>query len=1005
MRTLTVGTTWLVDSVSYNTDSTLAWQQRGTGASLNRVNFTYTADKLPQTLVLPGPETITFAYSTDLGNLRKEISPSGILTLLFADAVGRDTLVVSPRGTGTDGTDSTQMMTKGVRQRTTFDKMSRDTMSMTLGPQVTLPNSRVVPADTIKVRTSYDAEGNQLSVTRLYTKKRDATEGGLYQMNPSEWQYDALNRVTQHRDAGSGWTILTLDPAGNPTTTLTPRGKSVTATFDAINRVTQRVVPEVVHAGTTCHYPFGGYCQYTFPTYEGANLCIPADTSRYTYDAAGNLASATNNWARTYRTYAPNGALIIDMQYIRTYDTHAPDPNPCGGGDRHAEGESQGYSDFIHQYSLGYTYDLASRRTKLSLPLGPCYPVSCEQLYKYNTTTGTLDTLVHPSATGGTLSTFFSHDNQLRLLTTSHPGVSTTVTYNSDGRVSARSGPATLSDALTYDASGRVISGTVYVPLVSLNRTLSLGYGGLGALQWSQGMTEGVTNEEYKTDALGSRLWIRDPEVIDGVDRARYPSYDAATGQMLTMTMGTGTCGAPGVTQLSCHPPWYIYADTLSHDASGNQESTWGKTTLADQSQIAQESRSYYGADEKLMYYDRHDGWGTPGLATSAFEEYRYDALGRRVFVRSRRPTSCLYPCEAFAARTVWDGDQVLYEIRASWQTPDYLENDGVAGPGEDQNLYGIVLFAHGSGIDQPVGVLKKYTTLDWAYVTPHQNWQGEWNHGSFSTGALCLSPGATCPSWQGDRQVADGGGTGGLPPQYTVWWGDLLQGASNSSGIQYLRNRYFDAARGRFTQQDPIGLAGGMNLYGFASGDPVNFADPMGLCERPKGLKKGQVGICVEAFISGHAYGAGDRRSARSDWGSYRVSARFAVDPASGRAGPCECKLGKTGGLIPGDGAIFVGGPAANGGGSNFGVSGSARTLVNPFLFNIDYSFFVHVSQDGNVVPAGGEIDGYPSWEIWAYPTDGKPAYLVWDYQDRGQSRRLYGSGDVKVPDARKKQ
>ena len=32
-------------------------------------------------------------------------------------------------------------------------------------------------------------------------------------------------------------------------------------------------------------------------------------------------------------------------------------------------------------------------------------------------------------------------------------------------------------------------------------------------------------------------------------------------------------------------------------------------------------------------------------------------------------------------------------------------------------------------------------------------------------------------------------------------------------------------------TQQDPIGLAGGLNLYGFAGGDPINFWDPFGLC------------------------------------------------------------------------------------------------------------------------------------------------------------------------------
>jgi uncharacterized protein RhaS with RHS repeats len=35
----------------------------------------------------------------------------------------------------------------------------------------------------------------------------------------------------------------------------------------------------------------------------------------------------------------------------------------------------------------------------------------------------------------------------------------------------------------------------------------------------------------------------------------------------------------------------------------------------------------------------------------------------------------------------------------------------------------------------------------------------------------------------------------------------------------------------GQFTQADPIGIAGGMNAFGFAGGDPVNYSDPFGLC------------------------------------------------------------------------------------------------------------------------------------------------------------------------------
>lgn len=33
-----------------------------------------------------------------------------------------------------------------------------------------------------------------------------------------------------------------------------------------------------------------------------------------------------------------------------------------------------------------------------------------------------------------------------------------------------------------------------------------------------------------------------------------------------------------------------------------------------------------------------------------------------------------------------------------------------------------------------------------------------------------------------------------------------------------------------RFTQEDPIGIAGGLNLYGYANGDPINYSDPFGL-------------------------------------------------------------------------------------------------------------------------------------------------------------------------------
>jgi len=52
-----------------------------------------------------------------------------------------------------------------------------------------------------------------------------------------------------------------------------------------------------------------------------------------------------------------------------------------------------------------------------------------------------------------------------------------------------------------------------------------------------------------------------------------------------------------------------------------------------------------------------------------------------------------------------------------------------------------------------------------------------------------------------------------------------------------YYRARYYDPAVGRFIQRDPLGLAGGINLYAYADNNPVNFNDPSGLLAHQTGL------------------------------------------------------------------------------------------------------------------------------------------------------------------------
>jgi RHS repeat-associated protein len=48
--------------------------------------------------------------------------------------------------------------------------------------------------------------------------------------------------------------------------------------------------------------------------------------------------------------------------------------------------------------------------------------------------------------------------------------------------------------------------------------------------------------------------------------------------------------------------------------------------------------------------------------------------------------------------------------------------------------------------------------------------------------------------------------------------------------GLNYYGYRFYAPAIGRWMRRDPLGVAGGINLYGFVQNNPVNWVDPMGL-------------------------------------------------------------------------------------------------------------------------------------------------------------------------------
>jgi RHS repeat-associated protein len=353
---------------------------------------------------------------------------------------------------------------------------------------------------------------------------------------------------------------------------------------------------------------------------------------------------------------------------------------------------------------------------------------------------------------------------------------------------------------------------------------------------------------DHAYDALGNSTLMQTREVtrlqgapnpVSDETNGGRATYQPRTGRQLTHETGAGPKG--GKTD-------------FHYDSAGNQDhqlSTSGTTSVTRTDRVL-----YYGADNVLRAVERRTVTGLEG-GQGSFEEYRYDALGRRIWVRTRnwcdsqiQDGRCFFHTQE---RTVWDGDQALYEIQMS---DSERENDTIPShlARIGNNTYdpnprvGRVLLTHGPGIDQPLSVIRmgyrewqdQPSPWNTFAVIPLWNTEGRAPYMLFSNGARNLPP-SFAPGgarqlktlWNLGRNAYGPSNNSVVLPSEgpdVVWMGGVIADQQDASGLLYRRNRYYDPQTGRFTQEDPIGLAGGLNAYGFANGDPVSYSDPYGL-------------------------------------------------------------------------------------------------------------------------------------------------------------------------------
>ncbi|MEN5160723.1 RHS repeat domain-containing protein [Achromobacter spanius] len=231
---------------------------------------------------------------------------------------------------------------------------------------------------------------------------------------------------------------------------------------------------------------------------------------------------------------------------------------------------------------------------------------------------------------------------------------------------------------------------------------------------------------------------------------------------------------------------------------------------------------------------------------------YQYDALGRRLIKQSEahwRERPGLTPIQRHEEKTQlnralgcgatlygWDGDNLAWEGRDD-HTIHYLYEPGSFVPlaqaicKKPVLLHQQPVYAGGYDIEQdPLWTTSPepdaVDALAW-YQCDHLGTPQELTdaHGEIVWSAQYKAWGVAKEAISTAARAA--GIRNSIRFQGQYW--------DHETGLHYNRHRYYDPEIGRFIAKDPVGFAGGLNVYQYAD-NPVEWVDPLGLARKKGG-------------------------------------------------------------------------------------------------------------------------------------------------------------------------